>query len=512
MINQFINYKIFCAISLFLFLLLLISNSFYHGAVIDESGYVDWGYKYITTFNFRENPEHPPLGKLIFGAAQLIYKNFFDRDYVWHEHMPQKLFPSRLVVMLFSLLLAIFVFIWSKELYGIEGGIISLLFYILTPEIIAHSSFATLDLLSTTFIFISTYFFVKMLEKPKNFANVLLSGLFLGFAISTKFSSLLLFLIFSSFLIIFFFYNSKKFDIKLFKKYYFDFLVVLFISIILFYSFYGFRDLEIVRIKGIYVVLPKIAREGLEFTINHSTSGHSRVFGAKIYFFGKRYEDSLWYYYIVAFLIKMPIPILIACFLSIFSSNNFKKEIYLIIPVLIYFFYFSFFVNINIGIRYILPCLPFLFVLLGRLSKIKYEKIKLIIVFLFVWLVIEIILSFPNYISYFNEFVGGSKNGYLFLSDSNLDWGQDIYKLGELSKKIDLVCGNLFGGITPNLKCLHIDCLDINKDKLANYKEKYLAVSVFYFTVEERCEFLKNYKPDIIVGNSIFVYNISKII
>ncbi|MEM5815321.1 MAG: phospholipid carrier-dependent glycosyltransferase [Candidatus Aenigmatarchaeota archaeon] len=503
------RYKLFCMFFLFIFFLLLVLTSFNISAVIDEGTYVGLGYRYVLTLNFTENSEHPPLGKLLFGTAQLIYKNFFDRNYVWHEHMPQKLSPSRLVVMLFSLLLAFFVFVWSKKLYGIKGGILSLLFFIFTPEIIAHSSLATLDLISAAFIFISVYFFVRMLEEPNKFKNAILTGLFFGFAISTKFSSLLLFLIFPIIFLIFIFFNKDIIRFDLLKAYFFRFLTVFFISLTLFYSFYGFKDLEITKIKGMYVILPKAAKEGLEFTKLHSSLGHSRVFGAKIYFFGKRYEDSLWYYYIIAFLIKMPIPILIASFLLFFCPGNIRKEIYVLIPLVTYFIYFSFFVNINIGIRYILPCFPFLFVLIGRLANFKDSKIIFLIFFLLVWLSIEVIVSFPNYLSYFNEFVGGSRNGYLFLSDSNLDWGQDIYKLGELSKKVDLICGNLFGGLTPNLNCVYIDCLDL--DKITNYRDKYFAISVYYFTVDERCEFLRNYKPDILVGNSIFVYNISRI-
>jgi hypothetical protein len=39
------------------------------------------------------------------------------------------------------------------------------------------------------------------------------------------------------------------------------------------------------------------------------------------------------------------------------------------------------------------------------------------------------ISSYPNYLAYFNEFAGGSKNGYKILGDSNLDWGQDIFRI-----------------------------------------------------------------------------------
>ena len=38
----------------------------------------------------------------------------------------------------------------------------------------------------------------------------------------------------------------------------------------------------------------------------------------------------------------------------------------------------------------------------------------------------SILLTWPNYLSYFNVLAGGSRNGYRHLVDSSLDWGQDL--------------------------------------------------------------------------------------
>ncbi|MFT5473945.1 MAG: hypothetical protein ACI856_002278, partial [Kiritimatiellia bacterium] len=38
-------------------------------------------------------------------------------------------------------------------------------------------------------------------------------------------------------------------------------------------------------------------------------------------------------------------------------------------------------------------------------------------------------LSFPDYISYFPAWSGGTHNGYRHLADSNFDWGQDVERL-----------------------------------------------------------------------------------
>jgi hypothetical protein len=42
------------------------------------------------------------------------------------------------------------------------------------------------------------------------------------------------------------------------------------------------------------------------------------------------------------------------------------------------------------------------------------------------WLAVRSTLQYPDYIAYFNTLAGGSEAGIHYLSDSNLDWGQDL--------------------------------------------------------------------------------------
>jgi hypothetical protein len=48
----------------------------------------------------------------------------------------------------------------------------------------------------------------------------------------------------------------------------------------------------------------------------------------------------------------------------------------------------------------------------------------------FAWLAFSSIEIFPHGISYFNEWIGGPTNGYRYLADSNVDWGQNLPELG----------------------------------------------------------------------------------
>ena len=74
----------------------------------------------------------------------------------------------------------------------------------------------------------------------------------------------------------------------------------------------------------------------------------------------------------------------------------------------------------------------------------------LILIFAFsillIWYLAEFISVYPSYLTYFNEFAllrpswasdgqaGGPAGGHNYVVDSNLDWGQDLWRLGDFVK------------------------------------------------------------------------------
>jgi hypothetical protein len=59
--------------------------------------------------------------------------------------------------------------------------------------------------------------------------------------------------------------------------------------------------------------------------------------------------------------------------------------------------------------------------------KLTSRMIALSILSALVWSTVSSLAAYPHSLSYFNEFVGGSKNGHWHLDDSNVDWGQDLF-------------------------------------------------------------------------------------
>ena len=90
--------------------------------------------------------------------------------------------------------------------------------------------------------------------------------------------------------------------------------------------------------------------------------------------------------------------------------------------------------NINIGLRHILPAFPFIAVLAaaGVAALLKDASTRtwarVALVFALGWLTVSSVAAHPDYLPYFNAFAGSHPES--IVADSDLDWGQDIKRLG----------------------------------------------------------------------------------
>ncbi len=85
--------------------------------------------------------------------------------------------------------------------------------------------------------------------------------------------------------------------------------------------------------------------------------------------------------------------------------------------------------HLNIGHRHLLPTYPAMLVLAGGLAvwlEAGGRTARLLIAATALAYAVESALTWPNYLAYFNQLVGGPRHGYRHLVDSSLDWGQDL--------------------------------------------------------------------------------------
>jgi len=263
----------------------------------------------------------------------------------------------------------------------------------------------------------------------------------------------------------------------------------------------------------------------------HNYHGHTS------YLNGNYAEFGFWNYFLFAFLLKTPISTIILLFIMIFfgmfvliknlktisyekksSSKIFEKIptffLCLIIPPLIYLI-FSLGSHLNLGLRHILPIYPFIFVLLGYLITIKLKKNQIIYYLLLIGLLIFYITSslliYPHYLAYFNEIAGGPDNGPKYLTDSNIDWGQDVKKLKKYidENNIEYICLSYFGQAKLEYYGIDYRYLPDNQNfQGIDQLNCVVAISVTSLLSKEReYDWLLQYEPDEKIGYSIYVYD-----
>lgn len=193
----------------------------------------------------------------------------------------------------------------------------------------------------------------------------------------------------------------------------------------------------------------------------------SRITGGNsFYFLGEIQNQASKAYFPLVFLLKETLPLLFLFFITgfyaffrlikhLFSKNTpdatqssyaFQDHIpqYTMLSFVVLYIYLSISGNLNIGLRHIFPILPFIYVLvtIALFSFIKkrcstethfYCPTKhlyhIVLGGFTFWIIIIPLLAYPNYLSYFNESIGGTKNGHLYVADSNYDWGQNLKRL-----------------------------------------------------------------------------------
>jgi hypothetical protein len=153
---------------------------------------------------------------------------------------------------------------------------------------------------------------------------------------------------------------------------------------------------------------------------------------------GQHRLQGWWYYFPLAMLFKTPLATLVALALAaivwfFLRRSREARDAWTTCSILVApaaYFLFALHTNLNIGLRHIFPIYPFLFIFIGvtarRAIRRWPRRAGVVVAFLFAGLLIETLAAYPNFIPFFNVAAGGSRGGLALLSDSNMDWGQDL--------------------------------------------------------------------------------------
>lgn len=407
------------------------------------------------------------------------------------------LIASRALFTLLSLFTGFYVYRYSTLLYGSNGGLLSLLLFSFCPNMLAYAGLILPDMPLTLYTLATAYHLTISL-RDNRISGWILSGLCAGLALLSKFTALLLLPAFMLLTLFFLLRNKGGFNPRL--------LIVPAVALFTLLIGYGFN------------LTPYF--QGLTYQLAHAADGHSS------FLFGQYSISGWWYYYPLVFMLKSPLPLLVIFAASIYllirkQLVGWPKQLFLLLPIVLLFTIFSI-KHQSIGIRYILPVYPFIFVLAGSLTCLN-GLWRPGLYCLLAWYVIGTLYSAPHFLAYFNESVGGSANGYKYLVDSNLDWGQDLKGLKKYMDRngVQRISLSYFGADSPQRYGINYDWLPSHHlynpkadEPLQLKQNQLLAISAtnlqgVYFDNKAQYYWLFDYQPIAKIGHSIFIYDLN---
>lgn len=262
---------------------------------------------------------------------------------------------------------------------------------------------------------------------------------------------------------------------------------------------------------------------------------HVHVFSTHrgAYLFGEYTDNGFWYYFPSVFILKTPVVSVLlfgGTLIFLFARFNVLRKrfdrlwifVALGLPALLVLSV-SISSGLNIGIRHILPLWPVLFISIGLFLTWLYRRsrfLKFVAVFAVFLAALESIVAAPNYISFLNV-VSSRMNTHLgLLSDSNLDWGQDLPGLARWKRQHPNVVLYLSYFGTADPAYYGIDYINIqpgypfvrtkvDPDPTRPGVVAYSATTltgVYHPQMRDELKRVRLLKPLMIIGGSIYLY------
>ena len=175
----------------------------------DEGDHIFAGYRSLTHLDFGLNPEHPPVVKML-AAAPLVsmplkvpevrnrffmHEAFLDgKEFLFGNDADTIMFRARMTASILTVLLALLVFLATREFFDTGAAFISLTLIAFEPNLLAHGARVTTDAGLSCFMFATIYAFYRYVKIPSAW-RLAVVGLAAGLALAAKHTGILVILI-----------------------------------------------------------------------------------------------------------------------------------------------------------------------------------------------------------------------------------------------------------------------------------------------------------------------------
>ncbi|MGW3966014.1 ArnT family glycosyltransferase [Amycolatopsis sp. NPDC005003] len=422
---------------------------------IDEPVYVGAAVYSLEHGSLRYNPEHPPLGKLLIATGLAFADVHVDAGfagdqtqlgrYVLYEsgHDPGRLMLlARLPVIVLTLLFGLVVFAFARDLAGPAGGVVALVLYALSPDLIAHGSLATLDVPMAGFLVTSAWLLWRARRRPVLFLP--LAGLALGAAVATKMSALAAVPVVLLLVVLSVRHGPQR-TLRRLGIGAAAALGVALIAVAVVWACYlvvdprlrwapppGLPPLEGLRSLADLLPLPRPYLDGMRVQFGFEDQVWTT------FLFGGLHVGALWYYLPAALLVKTPLGTLAlwaAGIVAMVAVPRLRPAVpYVLVPAAV-LLASAMTGSRDLGVRYALFVPMFLAVAAAGVVAVRRRWVPVAVVALAAFTAVSSLRTFPYYLPYSNEAFGGPARTHRQLHDSNVDWGQDLGRLAQVLKQ-----------------------------------------------------------------------------
>ncbi|MDR2344951.1 MAG: glycosyltransferase family 39 protein [Planctomycetaceae bacterium] len=479
------------------------------------------------------------------------------------EYIQIYCFFARLMCIPFSVLGAYFCWRWASELYGNNAGLCALILWCFSPNILTWSSIVMPDLAAASFGVMCGYFFWCWLKKPE-WSEVFGVGVVFGLVLLTKLTWVLLFFLLPILWLIWFSGNTSDRSWNIFRHQLCQLIVIILGGLFVLNLGYGFEG-TFTKL-GDYQFASRTL-SGKISSVGNRQSGNrfsqtplqyipvplpkNYVIGADLQkvdferglpsYLNGRWSDRGWlYYYLECLLFKVPLGTwglgILTVIFFVFrvklkeSKTNFFDELILLLPAIVLFIFVSSQTGFSRHFRYVLPAFPFVMIMLSKVVAVVFERsywLRILVCSLLFWSIGSCLSVFPYTMSYFNELAGGPMRGHYYLLDSNIDWGQDAFRLKKwlakhpetkgihLKMRYDISNAFFFSDNYPVVPLtsgepIHKIEEEDNDPRCLGPRPGWFAISVQQIHERhDRYKYFLKLKPKYCIGYSIYIYHIT---
>lgn len=522
----------------------------------DEGFEIVGAYQYLTTGEYRASLENPPLERILAGVPLLFLRpdlngaalqadNTAARDvdagveFLYHNRIPAEtiLFAARLPMIAVTVGLVCMLAAWCRRRFGAAVGIVAALLFSLDPTVIAHGRYVKNDMTVTAMAFLAVIAWDWFLETRKLVA-LISSGVALGLALGSKNSAVFLLPVFVALYLLRGWAGSRA-ALR-------SFAVVGGLAaavVLVLYAPYtgalmprgrGSAGLPLREAidhatafgRGIAWLGSRLGWRSHPYLIGLATFAAHGGGTHPAYLWGDHGSSGWWYYFPLAIAVKTPVAVLAALVMLIALAamrlrstqiRNAPLAWFTMLAPIVFYGALSAAGHVDIGLRHLLPIYPFFYALLaaGLLTpqwRFKIPAITLILIAT----AAESLAAYPYYTAFFNVLVGGPKNGPKYLVDSNIDWGQDLKRLGRFSAEhaSPRIC-TMYFGTAPDWyyvpQAMNFPSLEELR-KGADLDCEFAAVSVTplegVYVPQEQFAWLREVPPLQRIGYSIYIWDV----